>query len=208
MQRLALSLLATLVSLNLFFAPSIIAETLVVNQHYDLISPAIPRSGDKPEVAEVFNFKCPHCRTLSGPMAEWAKKNQDRFSYKAVPVFWGKQTNTPLRALFAAEFLGKGEEMKKALFKAHFEESMDIENVQDLGFLAEEVDLDPAKFKNYLDSFGVSAKIAQAKALQRAFGVHSTPTIVINGKYRVSPGKHANNDPKRLFQMIEILAHQ
>ena len=62
--------------------------------------------------------------------------------------------------------------------------------------------------KNFLNSFGVSAKIAQSKVQQRVFGVHSTPTLVINGKYRVSFGKHAKGDPLKLFEIVETLAAQ
>lgn len=189
------------------------AEALLAGVHYDPITPPIARSGTKPEVVEVFNFKCPHCYTLFSHVAVWMEKNQQHFTYKALPVFWGKQTDVPLRAYFAAEFLDKGKEMKKAIFNAHFGKSADIENVEEIIFLAEAEGLDSGEFRNYLESFGVSAKIAQSKALQNAFRVSSTPTLVVNGKYQIAPGKHARDahgeiDYDRLFQIVETLAAQ
>ncbi len=174
--------------------------------HYDVLTPPVPRSGTKPEVVEVFNFKCPHCYHLFPKMVAWMKKNGDRYQYKALPIFWGKQTDMPLRAYFAADFLGKGEAMKAAIFDAQFKQGADIENPGDLVFLAEDMGLDGGKFQSYLKSFGVSAKVTQARALQRDFGVHSTPTLVINGQYKITPGKHARGDDQLLFRIIEALA--
>jgi protein dithiol oxidoreductase (disulfide-forming) len=176
------------------------------NIHYEVITPPVPQPGDKPTIVEVFNFKCPHCFTLHHFMEKWSAKNHSRYSIKSLPIYWGKQTDMPIRAYFAAEFLGKGAQMKDAVFKAHFDHSVNIESSDELGFLAEELGLDPDKFKSYLGSFGVSAKIAQANELQRGFVVHSTPTLVVNGKYRVSFGKHAEGEAKKLFKIVETLA--
>lgn len=187
------------------------AKTLQPGVHYDLITPPVARSGPLPEVVEVFNFKCPHCFTLSPRMAAWAKKHHGRITYTALPVYWGNQTDMPARALAAAEFLGMGEAMKMAIFKAHFEHTSDIENVDEIIFLAEATGLEPESFHQHLQSFGVLTRMAQTKILQRAFGVRSTPTVVINGMYRVSPGKHARPTGEKVdydlfFRIIETLA--
>ncbi|MBF0379551.1 MAG: thiol:disulfide interchange protein DsbA/DsbL [Magnetococcales bacterium] len=176
------------------------------NTHYDMIIPPVPQSGGKPTIVEVFNFKCPHCYTLHHQMGKWTAINSSRYNIQSLPIFWGKQTDMPLRAYFAAEFLGKGDEMKSAIFKAHFDNSVNIENIDEIGFLAEEVGLDPEQFKSYLGSFGVSTKLAQGNEQQHDFGVNSTPTLVVNGKYRVSFGKHADGDTKKLFKIVETLA--
>lgn len=189
------------------------AEELLPGVHYDLIKPPVIRFGSKPEIVEVFNFKCPHCFAVSPKITLWVEKNRERVAYRALPVYWGKQTDLPLRAFFAAEFLGKGEAMKKAIFHAHFKGSADIEHLEEVIFLAEAAGLDPDQFRDHVSSFGVSTKIVQAKGLQSALGISSTPTIVINGKYRVSPGRHAKGtngeaDYDRLFQIIEALMVQ
>ena len=203
--------LLLLLPLTLFFLlppTSLLAGQInpVAGTHFDPIHPPVHRPGTKPEVVEVFNFKCPHCFSLHPKMMAWVARNKEQFVYMALPMYWGDQTDAPLRAFYAAEFLGKGEVMKDAIFKAHFEQSVNIESADELVFLAEEVGLDPEKFRNYLNSFGVAAKIAQGKSLQRAFGVTSTPTIVVHGKFSVSPGKHANNDFDRALEIVEALA--
>ncbi|MBF0420628.1 MAG: DsbA family protein [Magnetococcales bacterium] len=112
----------------------------------------------------------------------------------------------PLRAFFAAEFLGRGPQMKHAIFKAQFDNNLNIENVHELEFVAEEAGVDLEKFKNQLQSFGVSTRVSQALSLQKAYGVNGTPTMVVNGKYQVSFGQHAKGDPKRLIAIVEALA--
>jgi protein dithiol oxidoreductase (disulfide-forming) len=199
-------LLLLFITLIAPLASTTYAMSVEENTHYDLIVPPVPQSGDKPTVVEVFNFKCPHCFTLHHYMEKWSAINHSRYSIKSLPIFWGKQTDMPIRAYFAAEFLGKGSKMKDAIFKAHFDHSVNIESSDELGFLAEETGLNPEKFKNYLGSFGVSAKIAQANKQQRGFGVNSTPTLVVNGKYKISFGKHADGDAKKLFKIVETLA--
>ncbi|MBF0195501.1 MAG: thiol:disulfide interchange protein DsbA/DsbL [Magnetococcales bacterium] len=182
------------------------AMSLEENIHYEVIVPPVPQPGIKPTIVEVFNFKCPHCLTLHYSMEKWSAINNSKYNITSLPIYWGKQTDMPIRAYFAAKFLGKGDLMKDAIFKAHFENSVNIESSDELGFLSEEIGLDPEKFKAYLGSFGVSAKIAQANEQQRGFVVHSTPTLVVNGKYRVSFGKHADGNAKKLFKIVETLA--
>ncbi|MBF0461777.1 MAG: thiol:disulfide interchange protein DsbA/DsbL [Magnetococcales bacterium] len=189
------------------------AETLQAGIHYDLINPVLPRSETKPEIVEIFNFKCPHCFALAPYTTAWAEKNKDRFLFKSVPVYWDKQTDIPARAFFAADFLGKGEAMKTAIFKAFFDRSIDIENREEMTALAQATGMEIEAFRTHMNSFGVSARLAQAKSLQQTYQVSATPTLVVNGKYRILPGKHAKGttepvDYDKLFKIIETLATQ
>ncbi|MBF0454907.1 MAG: thiol:disulfide interchange protein DsbA/DsbL [Magnetococcales bacterium] len=183
-----------------------LAEDLQAGVHYELILPPVPQPKGEKSVVEVFNFKCPHCFKLHPHMEAWAKSHQNSYRISSLPLFWGSQTDIPLRAYYAGEFLGKGAEMKRGIFKAYFKDSVNIESPDELDFLAEELGLNPEQFREYLNAFGVSAKIAQSKRQQQAFGVNSTPTLVVNGRYRVSYGQHAKGDPVTLFKIVEMLA--
>ncbi|MBF0630168.1 MAG: thiol:disulfide interchange protein DsbA/DsbL [Magnetococcales bacterium] len=198
-----------LLSLFLTIAP-LQAETFTPQPGTDYapIVPPVPVPAGKPEIVEVFNFKCPHCYDLHPHLEAWLKNNGDRYQYRSMPVYWGRQTDLPLRAFFAAEFLGHGPQMKSAIFKAYFENNLNIEDIHELEYIAEEAGVDAGKFKSQLQSFGVSSKVAQALSLQKAYGVNGTPTLVVNGKYQVSFGHHAKGDPKRLVAIIEALAAQ
>ncbi|MBF0612665.1 MAG: thiol:disulfide interchange protein DsbA/DsbL [Magnetococcales bacterium] len=181
------------------------AEELSVGFHYDLIKPPVEMSGSKPEIYEVFNFQCPHCDHLAPIFDKWSQKNKDRFVIKHLPIYWGKQTDTPVRAFFTAEFMGKGEEMRTALFKSHFRDKGNIESRDTMVKLAQEIGLDANQFAANMDSFGVMGKLAQARTLAKAFGVNSTPMVVVNGKFRVN-SEHGSGSWDKMLEIVETLA--
>ncbi|MBF0428903.1 MAG: thiol:disulfide interchange protein DsbA/DsbL [Magnetococcales bacterium] len=179
-----------------------------VGTHYEVISPPVPVTGSKPEVVEVFNFKCPHCFKLHAGMTVWAAKMKDRYEIKSLPIVFSGQADHPLRAFYAGQFMGRESEVKHALFNAQFVDHMNIDSPDELAFMAEGLKLDTAQFKANMNSFGVNGKIAQGRKLSEAYGIASTPTLVINGRFKVSHGKHDNNDQALLFAIVEALAAQ
>lgn len=203
MRRLAVTALALLATLA--FSPLLAGERLESETHFRLIEPPVAVKGDKAEIVEVFNFKCPHCYSLHKVMAAWSEANKGRYAIKSLPIFWGQQKDTPVRAYYAADFLGRGEAMKHLLFKGHFDDNRNIEEMADIQMMAEEAGLDGKKFQEAMASFGVMGKVAQGRTLAQALGVNSTPTVVVNGKFAVSPD-HGGGEPKRMLEIVEELA--
>lgn len=174
-------------------------------RHYAMIDPPAPPADGKPQVVEVFNFMCGHCFKLHPLVTPWAHAMKGKVAVSAIPIFWGKQTDAPARAYWAAKIMGKGEEMKDALFKAHFVYNQKIEKADVLAALAKKVGLDPDKHRTNMRSFAVAAKLGRSKVLQEeTWQVFSTPTLVINGTYRVSPS-HTGGDMKEMFRVAEQL---
>ncbi|MBF0179399.1 MAG: thiol:disulfide interchange protein DsbA/DsbL [Magnetococcales bacterium] len=176
--------------------------------HYETIPSPVPPAAPGPEVVEVFNFKCPHCYDFHPHMTAWSLKMKDRYAIRSLPIAFSSQSDLPVRAYHAAAFMGRGEEMKHAIFKGHFEEGVNIDSPGELIALAEGLKLDAARFKDNLNGFAVNGKIAQGRGQANAYGIKSTPTLVINGRYRVSPGKHDGHDTRRLFVIVESLTAQ
>ena len=50
---------------------------------------------------------------------------------------------------------------------------------------------DPKEFVAVANSFAINTKVRRADELVKAYGVEGTPTIVVDGKYRVSPSQAA-----------------
>ncbi|MBF0124929.1 MAG: thiol:disulfide interchange protein DsbA/DsbL [Magnetococcales bacterium] len=189
----------------LWISSAVAAELLQAGVHYDLITPAVPTHTSRPEIVEMFNFKCPHCYTLHRELVEWGKKNHQRFNLRSLPIFWGSQTDLPARAFFTAQAMGKGPEMQTALFRAHFDQNANIESENDLMFLAEEIGLDNKQFQAKLRDFGISTQVSQALQLKKEYGVASTPTLVVNGRYRLQ-SRHASGSWSRMLIIAETLA--
>ena len=59
--------------------------------------------------------------------------------------------------------------------------------------------VDEAAFRQAYKSFAVDSKMRQAGGMGAKYGITGTPSIVVNGKYLVSPGK-----AKSFPRMLEI----
>ena len=156
-------------------------------------------------VTEFFSFYCGHCYNiypLLSPIFEKYEGNNVSHSYRPMN-FDGSKLNA-IEAYVIAKKMGKGEEMKGAIFEAQFANGFDIDDVAILESLASDVGLG-SEFNAQLESD--SAK-TDALANNRAFsnsGLSSTPTIIIKGKGQtiVLTSSDAGGDMKVLAQKVD-----
>jgi thiol:disulfide interchange protein DsbA len=73
-------------------------------------------------------------------------------------------------------------------------------------FYARVAGVKPETFIATANSFGVDVKIRQADQLIRAAQVDQTPTIVVNGKYRVTVS--SAGDDEKLIELVKWLVSQ
>ncbi|HST44161.1 MAG TPA: thiol:disulfide interchange protein DsbA/DsbL [Luteimonas sp.] len=152
--------------------------------------PYAPLDG-KVEVAEVFAYWCAHCAQFDPLVGAWkARLPADvRFSY--VPAVFSEQDNFP-RAFYAAETAGALERVHAPLFKAiHIDRSLrQNASVDDIATFLGTQGIDAAGIKSTMQSFAINAKLNRAKQFAIRSGIEATPTLVINGKYRVRGSSH------------------
>jgi thiol:disulfide interchange protein DsbA len=157
-------------------------------KNYFVIDPPQPTAtGDRVEVLEVFSYACPHCAHFQ-PYAEQLKQ-----SLPAGAVFG-----------YTAESLGVVDETHQALFDALHRDHLPMRSIDELaGFYAEH-GVDRAKFLATASSFEVESKLSRAAEIVRKDGVDGTPSIVVDGKYRVT-GQSAGGYPQ-LIELVDWLA--
>jgi thiol:disulfide interchange protein DsbA len=141
----------------------------------------------KIEVAEVFAYPCGHCRNFHPLVEAWKNTlpRDVRFSY--VPAAFDLQDRYA-RAFFAAE-------AQRALGKTHDATFRAIHDTQALparGASTDEIamfyaglDVDAARFKAAMASPAMNARMDDARDFAVRTGVEGTPTVIINGRYRV-----------------------
>ena len=188
---------------------------------YELITPpqqtTVPKG--KVEVMEVFSYGCPVCNAFQ-PVVE---KLRHSLPPNAQLVFLPASFNNTAedwpvfqRAYLAAQFLGVADRSHQAMFDAVWktgelatsdyttnrlkEKQPSIEQVAN--FYARVAGVDPQKFVAMANSFGVDAKIRAADAQIIAMHVSGTPTMIVNGKYRVTRDWRQNSD-----QFIELIKY-
>jgi thiol:disulfide interchange protein DsbA len=145
----------------------------------------------KVKITEFLKFNCGHCYSLNSLMPALKKKYGDRLEITYKPMLWTSVKGDPafkksIEAYILAERMGKGEEMKDALFKSMFVENRDLTSELQLGEIGKSVGLG--------DEFVTALKNGDAKdeadaniKLSESIPVEETPTIIINGNIKVTP---------------------
>src|SRR3990172_10566163 len=142
--------------------------------------------GKTVEVVEFLSFYCGSCYAFEKSIPKIKGNFPKKIKWRIVPLYWGEGSPKPGEAYYLAEEAGKGEQMKKALFRANFVEKKDIGKVEVLESIAAEIGL-PFDFSMKLRT-GVKAEEAR-KAFEtaRAYGIEETPTIIIAGNIMATP---------------------
>jgi thiol:disulfide interchange protein DsbA len=155
---------------------------------YEVLETPQPTWGrGKIEVAEVFGYTCIHCAHLQPELNTWHKTMASDVRFEYVPAAFGGAWDTLGRAYFAAEAMGVREKTHDAVFNAiHVDHVLKTASDEEVADLYGSLGVDRDKFLATMKSFGVDAKLAKARQFAMRAGVSGTPTMIINGKYRVS----------------------
>jgi thiol:disulfide interchange protein DsbA len=161
------------------------ASQFEAGKSYTAISPAQPTSSDadKVEVTEIFMFGCPGCFAFEPHLQKWLPTKADYVSFVRVPAPWNPMATLHARAYYAAEALGKLDEIDGPFFNEFHINGNHLDTEADVMAFFGNFGVDEATFKNAFNSFAVSAKLKRAEELIRRYGVQSTPTVVVSGKY-------------------------
>lgn len=168
----------------------------VEGKDYEVVAngrPFDPADG-KVEVAEVFNYVCPACAAFEPTFAPWAKSLPADVHVVHVPALFGRMWDDYARAYYAAEALGVADRTHQALYdEIHVKQALKGEHGTDgidaIAAFYGRQGVDVAQFKSAASSFAVESKLAKAKQFAQAEGVNGTPTLIIDGKYRVTGGQ-------------------
>lgn len=179
------------------------AEAFTAGKDYFLIEPAQPTSsGDKIEVLEVFGYSCGACASFEPRVGPWKKTLAADVSFNYVPANFGGIWESFARAYYTAETMGILGKTHEALFKAvHVEKS--IAAVEDIPAFYATHGIKADEFSATMNSFAVNAKIGRSQQQVPRYGVSSTPTLIVAGKYRIEA--NAPNTHERMLQVADFL---
>jgi thiol:disulfide interchange protein DsbA len=143
-------------------------------------------TGEQIEVIEFFSYACIHCAEIDPHLARWkATSKPENVKLVYMPAVFSAEWEIAARAFFASELMGTLEQTHKATFDTRFIERKPLANIEAYADLYASKGVDRAKFLATAKSFGVNTKIARSKKLALEFDVSVTPTVVIDGKYKL-----------------------
>lgn len=141
----------------------------------------------KIEVAEVFSYRCIHCAEFQPSVNIWKKTMPADVRWEYVPGVFGGSWDDFARAYFAAEILGVQKRTHDAVFKGVFvDQLIKTGTLEEIADMYGKLGVDKTKFLGTMQSFGVTAKLNRARQFALRTGVTATPTIIVNGKYRIN----------------------
>ena len=144
----------------------------------------------KIEVVEAFGYTCPACAQFEPLLSAWAARQPADVELIPVPAPFGGFWMPYAKAYYAAESAGIAERSHEAMFEAfHVRRELDHESSESqIAQFYRQFDVDPQAFARTMSSFAVNAKVNRARQFLQRTGVDATPTLVIDGRYRVVGG--------------------
>jgi thiol:disulfide interchange protein DsbA len=165
------------------------ADGLVEGRDYVAIAdgqPLSPAPG-KVEVVELFAYWCHVCNDFQPQLAAWQRTLPSDVAFHYLPAAFTRN-DAYARAYFAAESLRALERTHEATYRAiHVEQSLPARgaSVDELATLYAGFGLERARVAAVMRSPGTDARMDATRAFIIASGAQGTPTLIVNGRYRV-----------------------
>ncbi len=163
-------------------------------QAYTPITPPQPtEDAAKIEVLEFFSYGCPHCAEFNPVLAAWVAKQQGDVVVRKVPVTFGRAAWTGIAKLYyTLEVTGDLHRLEAEVFKAIHVERQNLFEEKALAEWAAKKGVDPKKFSETFNSFGVMSKVRRGDQMAQTYKIQGVPAIAVEGKFLV--GGHDFNE--------------
>ncbi len=194
------------------------AVTWTEGVNYFLIEPARPTSmpPGKVEVTEVFSYACPACNLFVPTMHKLQASLPPNAVLDYLPASFNPSEDWPMfqLAYFTAQTLGVSDQSHDAMFNAVWQGGdlavidpttrgikSRLPRIEDAAkFYNAKAGVPVDKFLATAKSFAVDNKVRAAEDSIQRYRVDRTPTIIVNGKYRVYVESAGGND-----QVVELV---
>jgi len=189
--------------LALLWALPATAAPYIENRHYyELALPQPTETGNRIEVREFFWYGCPHCWELEPALEAWLKKMPPGARFMRTPGVGGRWL-VHARAYYAFEALSAADKVHRPFFRAMHEQRRPLDTEAALAQFAAENGVDPNKFREAFNSFGVRVKLDRARQMNAEAGISSVPTFLVDGRYLTAPGMAGGN--AQMLKVVEFL---
>jgi thiol:disulfide interchange protein DsbA len=173
-------------------------------KHYQLISPPAPTaSGEQVEVVELFWYGCGHCYSFEPVLEAWLKKKPEGVNFKRIPAVFAQNWVPAARAFYAATALGATDKLHRPLFDAIHVDQRKLFDEESLIKFAAEVGIPEDEFRAAYDGMTIDGKVKQAMFATRDYQIDGVPSMIVNGKYRVSASMAGSQ--KAMLKVVEFL---
>jgi len=180
------------------------AEEYVEGRHYQILdNPTVTRNPSKVEVVEVFWFGCNHCYSLESYIQPWKRNLPNDVDFWKSHITWNAQAETHARLFYSAKALGIEEKAIPAAFTAIWREGRNLLGNSEVEYFFKGFGIEKERYLSVSNSFGVNNAVKQANNRMRQWTVTGVPTIIVNGKYKVSGTREIGTS--KLLDVVDFL---
>jgi thiol:disulfide interchange protein DsbA len=155
--------------------------------HYFLIQGAPATATGSMELIEAFSYLCSHCNTFEPFIGAWKKRKPDDVEFRRIPVVFGRGSwELYARGYVTAEMMNIGEAAHTAMMDRLWKEKNIMRSMDELADFYSQFGADKDKFLATASSFAVETRLMKDQNKLRGFGITGTPSLVLNGKYRIA----------------------
>jgi len=195
-------------------------EAFESGKQYFPVEPAQPRlNPDKAEVVEVFSYACPACNLFLPTMQKLKSALPPNTDLVYLPASFRADEDWPVfqRTFYTAQALGILDKSHDATFDAIWKDPgplrisdptthkpvQPMPTMEDVAKFFVKFGVKAEDVTGVASSFAINTKMKRADAMLKAYGVDSTPTLIVNGKYRLTAQSAGSVD--KVVPLIKFL---
>lgn len=186
-------------------------DTFEAGKNWFPVEPPQPTAtGDKAEVVEVFSYACPACNAFQPTMRKLKAALPADVELVYLPASFRPDEDWPVfqRTFYAEQALGLVDKAHDATFDAVWKNEGPLRiddaathrpikpppSIEDVAKFYTKFGVKAEDFLGVANSFAVNTRMKRADAQLKAYGVDSTPTLIVNGKYRLTAASAGSVD--------------
>lgn len=195
-------------------------DAFEAGKQYFPVEPAQPTlNADRPEVVEVFSYACPACNLFQPTMKKLKAALPANTDIVYLPASFRPDEDWPVfqRTFYTAQALGIVDKSHDATFDAVWKDPgplrisdptthkpvQPMPTMDDVAKFFTTFGVKAEDVTGVASSFAINTKMKRADAMLKAYGVDSTPTLIVNGKYRLTAQSAGSVD--KVIPLIQFL---
>ncbi|MFQ5482417.1 MAG: DsbA family protein [Nitrospinaceae bacterium] len=173
---------------TLLFASNAPAEQAKIKGKYEVVGDLSLLKGAKQvEMMEFFNYSCGHCYKFLKTSERLHKKFKGKLFHKKTPIYWGNQTPYPAMAFYIADEQGIEKKFTQELFDTSFLMNINVFQPRVIKLLSRDYGIEK-EITEGIQSPRIKAKADSGMAQAQQYKINETPTVILNGVLKVTPG--------------------
>ncbi|HWA12463.1 MAG TPA: thiol:disulfide interchange protein DsbA/DsbL [Burkholderiales bacterium] len=198
-----MAILRTIAALLLLGAAALAQAEPMQDVDYVLIDPPAGRPGQGIEVLEFFHYGCGACYRLEPLLSRWVADLPGDVRFLRVPALRNSSWIPLTRLFFALDELGALPQLHSQAFRDIHESRLNLRDAARAAQWAQDNGLDHGAFTTLLESEEMKSRVQQARDLTLAYGVRSTPSVAVDGRYLTSAAMTGSVDA--LLPVVDAL---